>query len=146
MEAQRRRQRKKLIEAARHWAGIRGTVVGAFAPDHSVLDAMQAWGAPQDEIDKVRAQLDAAAPPPDEEPFGVHADNWPTVMAFCTLGPRWQYAGIPGQRTGLDWAGVEAWIDRHVVRRRQRRGLSSGLQTMERAALVADRELRAADE
>lgn len=119
--------------------------MGAWQPDHSVLDAMQAWGAPQAEIDQVRAQLDAAAPPTDDEPFAVHADNWTTVMAFRALGGRWQYAGMAGQRTGFDWAGVEAWIDRHV-RRRRRRELSNGLQVMEHAALLADAELRAADE
>lgn len=102
---------------------------------------MQALGAPQGDIDQVRAQLDQAAPAQAEVTFGVHADNWPAVMAFCTLAPRWHYAGMAGQRTGFDWAGVEAWIDRHV-RRRKRRALSADLQTMERAALHADRELR----
>ncbi len=145
MEAQRRRQRKKLIEAARWWAGIRDATPGAFEPDYGVLEAMEAWGAPQDEIDQVRAQLDEAAQPTDDEPFGVYAENWPAVMAFCTLAPRWQYAGMAGQRTGFGWADVEAWIDRHV-RRRRRRALSADLQTMERAALQADREQREKEE
>lgn len=145
MEAQRRRQRKKLIDAARWWAGIRDIAPGAFEPDYSVLEAMDAWGAPQDEIDQVRTQLDQAAQPTSDEPFGVYAENWGPVMAFCALGARWQYAAMAGQRTGLDWAGVEAWIDRHV-RRRRRRSLSTDLQTMERAVLHADREQREKEE
>ena len=106
---------------------------------------MQALGASQHDIDQARTQLDQAAPAQGEATFGVYADNWATVMAFCALGPRWQYAGMAGQRTGFDWASVEAWIDRHA-RRRQRRALSNDLQTMERAALQADRELKEKEE
>lgn len=101
---------------------------------------MEAWGAPADDISAVRARIDAAAPP-EPDPFGVHADNWETVQAFQALAPRWHYAGMLAQRTGFDWAGVEAWIDRHI-RRRRRRALSVGLMTMERAVLQADCELR----
>lgn len=107
---------------------------------------MEAWGAPQDEVDQVRAQLDQAAQPAEQEDFGVYAENWQAVMAFCVLAPRWQYAGMAAQRTGLDWAGVEAWIDRHIRRRRHRRALSADLQTMEHAVLQADRELREKEE
>lgn len=102
---------------------------------------MRAFGAPLEEIEQAREQIGQTATPESGPAFAVHTDNWPAVMAFCALGARWQYAGIAGQRTGLDWAGVEAWIDRHA-RRRQRRALSNDLQTMERAALHADRELR----
>lgn len=108
---------------------------------------MEALGAPQDEIDQVRARLDADAQAATqaEDTFGVHADNWPVVVAFQALVPRWLHAGLAGQRTGMDWAGVEAWIDRHC-RRRQRRALSYDLQTMERAVLHADREQREKEE
>lgn len=106
---------------------------------------MEAWGAPQDEIDQVRAQLDQAAPSAEPELFGVYAENWDAVAAFSVLRDRWHYAGMVGQRTGFDWAGVEAWIDRHI-RRRRRRALSADLLTMERAALQADREQREQEE
>lgn len=106
---------------------------------------MEAWGAPQDEIDQVRARLDQDAQPASEEHFGVYADNWEAVMVFRALGARWQHAGMVGQRTGFDWAGVEAWIDRHIHRRR-RRALSADLLTMERAALQADSEQRKQEE
>lgn len=107
---------------------------------------MQAFGAPQEEIELVRARLEAdASAAPVQEGFGVYADNWAAVVAFQALAPRWQYAGMAGQRTGLDWAGVEAWIDRHC-RRRLRRALSFELQTMERAVLHADHEKREKEE
>lgn len=127
---------------------------GAFDADYSLLDAMEAMGAPQDDIDQVRARLDADAQTATqaEDTFGVHADNWPVVIAFQALAPRWQCvihavqpAGLVVWRTGFDWAGVEAWIDRHC-RRRQRRALSYDLQTMERAVLHADREQREKEE
>ena len=51
---------------------------------------------------------------------------------------------MAGVRTGMDWAGVESWIDRHI-RRRLRRALSRDLQVMERAVLAADQELAAQD-
>lgn len=104
---------------------------------------MEAWGAPPEEVAAVRARIDATAPPAPEA-FGVHADNWQAVQAFQALAPRWHYAGMQGQRTGFDWAGVEAWIDRHIHRRR-RRALSVDLMTMELAALQADGELREKD-
>lgn len=102
---------------------------------------MQAWGAPQHEVDAVQARIALDAKQPIEEGFGVYAENWQAVMAFETLGARWLRAGFGGQRTGMDWAGVEAWIDRHI-RRRDRRALSRDLTVMERAALEADRELQ----
>ena len=104
---------------------------------------MQAFGAPQHEIDALQVRIAAAALPADED-FRVHADNWQAVMAFCQLRPRWLYAGMAGVRTGMDWAGVESWIDRHI-RRRLRRALSRDLQVMERAVLAADQELAAQD-
>lgn len=120
---------------------------GAFDVDYGVLEAMEALGAPLHVIEQVRAKLDAEAKgaAPADESFGVHADNWAAVLAFQALGPRWQYAGLQGQRIGLDWGGVEAWIDRHC-RRRQRRALSFDLQTMERAVLQADHEQREKEE
>ncbi|KQW24673.1 hypothetical protein ASC83_10980 [Acidovorax sp. Root402] len=115
---------------------------------------MEAWGASADDIDKVRARIDAAAnaPPAEGKAFGVYAENLPVVAAFVALAPRWQHvsqalepAGLIVWRTGFDWAAVEAWIDRHC-RRRKRRALSNDLQIMERAALQADREQREKEE
>lgn len=143
MAAQRRRQRKKLIEAARWWAGARDEAPGTFEPDYSVLEAMEAWGASAEDLDKVRARIDAAAnaPPAEGEAFGVYAENLPVVAAFEALRTQWQYAGMAGQRMGFCYAGVTAWLEL-FVHRRQRRTVMHGLQVMERAVLVADQEQR----
>lgn len=143
MAPQRRRQRKKLIEAARWWAGARDEAPGAFEPDYSVLEAMEALGASAADIDAVRARIDAdaTAAPAEGETFGVYAENLPVVEAFEALCTQWQYAGMAGQRMGFCYAGVCAWLDL-FVHRRKRRAVMHGLQVMERAVLVADQEQR----
>lgn len=121
---------------------------GQFDADETTLEAMQAWNAPQEEIDQVRARIaerERAAPSPDEC-FPVYADNLPTVSAFLALRTQWVYAGVDGQRTGLNYAGVCAWIDKHVPSPRRRRPLMQGIQTMEHAVLVADYERKQQEE
>lgn len=120
---------------------------GLFDADETTLEAMQAFGAPQEEIDQVRKRIaegDRAAPSPDEC-FPVHADNLQTVSAFLALRTQWQYAGMDGQRTGLNYAGVCAWLAQHT-RPRRRRPLMQGIQTMEHAVLVADYERKQKEE
>ncbi len=120
---------------------------GLFDADETTLDAMQAFDAPQAEIDAVReriAERERAAPSPDEC-FHVHADNLPTVSAFLALRTQWQYAGMNGQRTGLNYAGVCAWLSQ-TTRPRRRRPLMQGIQTMEHAVLVADYERKQKEE
>lgn len=104
---------------------------------------MAAWGAPAEDIERVRAQVDAAAESSagDAETFGVYAENLPIVHAFTALRTQWQYAGMGGTRVGFLYAGVIAWINTNV-RRRHRRALLSDLQLMEGAVLTADHELR----
>jgi len=104
---------------------------------------MEAYGASAADIDKVRARIDSAttAAPTQGEAFGVYAENLPVVAAFEALRTQWQYAGMAGQRMGFCYAGVNAWLDR-FVHRRKRRAVMQGLQFMERAVLVADQEQR----
>ncbi len=104
---------------------------------------MQAWGASAASIEAVRARIDAAASasPADSDTFAVYAENQPVVVAFEALRTQWQYAGIAGQRMGFCYAGVSAWLDR-FVHRRKRRAVMHGLQLMERAVLVVDQEQR----
>lgn len=104
---------------------------------------MQAYGASATQIEAVRARIEAARASHQAEPaaFGVYADNLPVVAAFEALRTQWQYAGMAGQRMGLCYAGVNAWLDR-FIHRRKRRALMHDLQVMERAVLVADQEQR----
>lgn len=141
MEPQRRRQAKKLIEAARWWAGVREEAAPDFTPDLSIVEAMEAMCAPAEDVEAVRAQVLAEAPPEEPEGFGVYADNLTTVSAFLALRTQWNYAGMAGQRTGFNYAGVSAWLQAHIKPRR-RRALFSDLQVMEHAVLQADHEQR----
>lgn len=115
---------------------------GRFDVDDSIVEAMSAFGAPPQAI--AAAQALAHAEPPEEEAFGIYADNVATVNAFTALRTQWQYAGMNGQRTGLSYAGVAAWLD--VFRPRQRRTLMADLQLMEAAVLQADQEKREKEE
>lgn len=115
-----------------------------FAPDTTVLDAMQAWGAPPEEIEAVRAQLAAATSA--AAAFEIYADNLQIVGAFVALRTQWLYAGLDCQRVGLNYAGVCAWLDQHIPRPRRRRPLLRGIQTMEHAVLQADHERRDKEE
>lgn len=125
---------------------MRDAPQGDFEPGTELLEAMQAWGAPPEEVDAVRAQLAASAPPADGDAFGVHRDNWPSVSAFRALGTQWVYAGMDGQRVGMDYAGVCAWLAAHVPRPRRRRPLLRDIQAMEHAVLQADQEKRQQEE
>ena len=104
---------------------------------------MEAYGASAEQIDAVRARIDAArlADQADHSNFGVYAENLPVVQAFLALSTQWQYAGMAGQRMGFCYAGVIAWLEL-FVHRRKRRAVMHGLQVMERAVLVADQEHR----
>ena len=105
---------------------------------------MEAWGASADDIDKVRARIDAAAtaPPAEGEAFGVYAENLPVVAAFEALRTQWQYAGLAGQRTGLNYASVLSWLRERIRIPRQRRQVLAGIETMEKAVLAYDAEQR----
>ena len=104
---------------------------------------MEAYGASADQIDAVRARIEASrtATATDHSAFAVYAENLPVVQAFLALSTQWQYAGMAGQRMGFCYAGVNAWIDR-FIHRRKRRALMHDLQVMERAVLAADQEQR----
>lgn len=104
---------------------------------------MQAYGAPLDAI--AAAQALAEAKPPAQEEFVVYADNVATFNAFVSLRTQWQYAGMAGQRVGLDYAGVSAWMALFIHQRR-RRSLMSDLMLMESAVLQADHEKREKEE
>lgn len=119
--------------------GIRDTAPQSLTVDDKVLEAMEAFGASAQELDAAR---EAAKGTEDAPPsFGIYAENVPTVQAFLALTGTWQYAGMHGQRTGMDWKSVEAWIDRHI-RKRSRRDISSGVMVMQHAVLQADAENR----
>jgi Phage related hypothetical protein (DUF1799) len=124
--------------------GIREEPADAWLPDEDILACMNAFGAPQKDIDAVRARIEAQREAMRSEhagaDFPVWADNWDVVMAFQDVQTQWVRSSFSGQRMGLNYAGVNAWLDR-FVRRTKRKNMFAGLQLMERAVLVADQEL-----
>lgn len=115
-----------------------------------MLEAMQAMGAPAEDIERVAAAIEAQRAILEKPPesFGVWAENWGVVLAWLDVQTQWRLvsitSGLGGAQlvhVGLDYAGVAAWMDLFVPRR-QRREIMTGLQLMERAALEAMNEIR----
>lgn len=108
---------------------------------------MRAFGAPAEDIEAVEAALqqqrDAAAQAQQE--FVVYHDNWLTVQTFLRCQTQWLRAGMAGQRSGLNYPGVEVVLQR-TVKRKHQRAVFDGLQTMELAVLAYDSEQAAADD
>lgn len=133
--------RKKLIDAARYWAGIDRHAPPALQVNDSIVEAMRAWGAPAHEIARVQAIAAAAAPRADAQPFGIWRDNAAPLQLFLDVRTQWVYVGMEGRRMGLNYAGVQAHLDIRIPRRKHR-ALMTDLQVMELAVLQADTEIR----
>lgn len=108
-----------------------------------MLDAMRALGAPAQDIERVAQAIQQQRDDAKQEllEFGVHLDNWLVVQSFQALRTQWHFAGMEGVRTGLNYAGVTAWLDLYLPRRK-RREVMGGLMVMEDAALRAFKEIR----
>lgn len=87
---------KKLIEAARRWAGDAGAGRDEAAED------LAAFGVPQQDIEAWE-QREAKA-----GTFEVWSENWPAVETFLALSTQWRHAGSMGIPTGLDYAAIPA--------------------------------------
>lgn len=108
---------------------------------------MRAFGAPAEDIEAVEAALqqqrDAAAAQ-EQQAFVVYHDNWLTVQTFLRCQTQWLRAGMAGQRSGLNYPGIEVVLQR-TVKRKHQRDVFEGLQTMELAVLAYDSEQAAKD-
>lgn len=121
-----------------------------------MLEAMRAMGAPAQDIERVAEAIEQqrAAIQVQPEEFGVYRENWATVQAWIALETQWIWlwppvsafagAGTP-VRTGLNYAGVAAWLELFVPFR-QRRSVMQGLMLMERAGMAALIEIRKQEE
>ena len=117
-----------------------------FAVDASVIEAMEAWGAPPEQIAAVYARIEADKAPKPQETFGVYAENMPAAQAFLDLRTQWVRTGFNGQRTGLNYAAVLDWLALFYPKTKTRQQLMKDLQLMELAVLQADHELRQQEE
>lgn len=82
---------------------------------------------------------------PDEQVFHLFPESLPSWLLWTTLQTQWRTAGMEGERTGLDYAGVEAYMRAMGYgpgkRRSMRRALAD-VQAMEVAAMNAWSEVR----
>lgn len=116
-----------------------------------MLEAMQAMGAPAQDIERVAAAIDAQRAILEKPPetFGVWAENWDVVMTWLDVQTQWRLLSVPMGieaparlvHIGLDYAGVAAWLELFVPRRK-RRDTMTCLRVMEQAALAAFQEIR----
>ena len=123
-----RRTAKKLIGAARHWAGASD---GAFAPDQGFIDALKASGAPQHIIDAVQQGAKASD-------FEVWPENEEAIDVFLELGSSWDWVA-PGMgdpvRVGIRATEIESTLRVLGFRGARRIELFRDIRVMERAAL-----------
>lgn len=125
------RRPKKLIEAARRWAGADDD--GAQI-DHGVATALAAFGAREHDVAVARER--AAEPE-----FEVYPENWDAVQLFLALSTQWRavafgtMASARVLHTGLDYTAVESVARLTGIPRSRRAAVFQQIRVMEEAAL-----------
>lgn len=100
-------------------------------------------GAPLEEIAKAEEMAEAAkAQRADRDVCHVYEENWESVMAFCGVSSQWLYAGMAGQRTGLNYPGVEAMLRLRIPKAKRRGEIFADIQLMEATVLRRDSAAR----
>lgn len=96
----------------------------------TVLEQLEAYGAPAELVEEARAKAAAS------NVFEIWPDNWESLQAFRCLATQWRVTGKMDRlvRTGLDYAAVLAWL-RECVHKRKRSQIFNDIQLMEAAAL-----------
>lgn len=124
--------RKKLIDAARWWAGGSREVAKHATSNEDADVDLKFFGAPP----AVRAAFAAARKTPPVDPYPVLPENWTAAQLFVQLQTQWRIsAGFGGAlHTGLDYAAV--WAVLHGQRVRHPERVFADLRIMEAAALI----------
>jgi hypothetical protein len=131
------------MEAARHWAiGGNDPDRGAALKDaRDLLASLQAWNAGLEHTGPVEAEIERLTATIE---FGVHQDNWSSVMLFCDLATQWRYLPTMGAALplGLDYTVAEAVMRMDGRSPERQRELFRDLRLMEAAALAGWAERR----
>lgn len=106
-------QKKKLTEAAEHWAGGGGDSGKQLDDDAAAFGVIMEEPAPED--------------------FEVWPENWDAVVMFLRISTQWRTS--MGGPIGLDYGALE-WLFR-LYEVKEPRSLLEDLQVMEGAALTA---------
>lgn len=118
------RERKKLAEAARLLAC--GQLIfeqSERKPEEEIDEALAAWGLVRDESSKL--QLD--------DTFALWPECLEIFLIWQSIQTQWR-SGMGGA-TGLDYAGVQAYMALRGIANKKRPELFSALQVMETATL-----------
>ena len=124
---------KKLIAAARLWAGVD---VDENPIDAGVADALAAFGARAEDVAQARTQQ-------SEPEFGVYPENWPAVQVFLALTTQWRTVAVSTWgsarliQTGLDYSAIEPVMKLTGVKPKRRAAIFEKVRIMEEAALDA---------
>ncbi|MEX3951976.1 DUF1799 domain-containing protein [Paraburkholderia sp. EG287B] len=124
-------RKKKLIGAARKWAGVAPDDGGI---DDGVASALAAFGARQVDVDSARERA-------RESDFEVYPDNWETVQVFLALGTQWRAIAVSTMasarvlQTGIDYGAIDPVFRLLGVARKRRAAVFEKLRVMEEAAL-----------
>lgn len=70
-----------------------------------------------------------------EDVYEVWPENWPILELFLALNTQWRFAGMEGQRAGLEYSAIPVVMDAHQVPAKRRSKWFAWLQMMEREAL-----------
>lgn len=123
-----RRAAKKLIGAARYWAGVSDD---AFVPDQHVIDSLIELGAPQDVIAAAKRGVVS-------DDYEIWPENLDALNVFLDLGSSWDWVALPGGgalRVGIRATEIVATLRIFGFRRARRAKLFRDIRAMERAAL-----------
>ena len=75
------------------------------------------------------------------EDFEIYEDNWDSWQFFLVVQTQWVFRGMSGQRSGLNYAGVESGMRLSGLPRVRWPAVLTDLRTLEYGVLEADAEL-----
>ncbi|MBW8034224.1 MAG: hypothetical protein FVQ79_00725 [Planctomycetes bacterium] len=109
-----RRSEKKLIEAARHWAGRasdKEAKTFEHAGDDEVIEDLKFFGATDELIDEYENR--DKSDDNEKELFPVIEVNWPAVQAFLTVQSQFRSQGFmyEGVKAGLQMSQINCTDD-----------------------------------
>lgn len=102
---------------------IEGSEESAEESEQEINEAFAAFGLVAD------GQLDL-----DSETFALWPENLPTFNLWQQIQTQWRVGGV-GNPTGLDYAGIEAYMRLSGIRKKDQANFLPGIQAMERATL-----------
>lgn len=122
----RQGRKKKLIEAAKHWASR-----PARAKQDPAFDDPPEWQA------AIEAHEQELKNDDDEDDgfFAVWPDNWDAVIVFCNLRHCWRVDAMSGHYLGLERPAIESTLKLMGIKRKKHTEIFEKLLIMEDAAL-----------